>query len=147
MAKGALAGTAATVPMSIVMWGAQRAGYLGDLPPDRITGAALRAIGADPSRGTQDVLSLLNHLAFGTLCGTAYAALRESSGPRAAPDVIAGIAFGLAVWLVSYEGWVPAAGILPKVQWDRPGRPESMAAAHVVFGVVLASLLRRLQRG
>lgn len=144
IAKGTFAGTVATVPMSALMWAAQRAGYLGELPPERITKAALGAVGIDPERETTEMLSLVNHLGFGAAVGTVYAALREP-GPRTGPDLIAGAAFGLTVWLVSYEGWLPAVGIMPNVQWDRPGRPESMAAAHIVFGTVLAGLLRRLR--
>lgn len=144
IAKGTLAGVVATVPMSAVMWLAQRRGYLGELPPERITQAALGAVGVDATDETTDVLTLVNHLGFGAAIGTVYAALRDP-GPQVAPDLIAGAAFGLTVWLVSYEGWVPAAGIMPNVQWDQPGRPESMAAAHVVFGTVLAALLRRLR--
>lgn len=144
IAKGTFAGAVATVPMSALMWAAQRAGYLGQLPPERITEAALGAIGVAPEEETADVLSLVNHLGFGAAVGTLYAALREP-GPRVAPDLIAGAAFGLTVWLVSYEGWLPAIGIMPNVQWDRPGRPESMAAAHLVFGTALAGVLRRLR--
>lgn len=143
--KGALAGAAATVPMSAVMWLAQRAGYLGQQPPERITEVALSAVHARPERPEhENALASANHLLFGAVCGTVYSLLREG-GPRPAPDLIAGLAFGLSVWVVSYEGWVPALGILPKVQWDKPGRPESMALAHAVFGVSLAGLLRRLR--
>lgn len=124
------------------MWLAQRAGYLGQQPPERITEVALRALNMRPEH--EDALASANHLMFGAVCGTVYAFLREG-GPRPVPDLVAGLAFGLAVWLVSYEGWVPAFGIFPNVEWDKPGRPESMAFAHAVFGVSLAGLLRGIR--
>lgn len=144
VAKGAFAGAVATLPMSAVMVAAQRAGYLGEMPPDRITSAVMKAVNAKKWLvRDHDALSFANHVAFGATSGAAYAALRQP-GPRAVPDIIAGISFGLAVWLISYEGWLPKLGLFPKVQWDRPGRPESMAAAHVVFGGTLAGVLRRI---
>ena len=53
---------------------------------------------------------------------------------------------GLSVWAVSYQGWVPALGILPKASEDRPARPAVMVAAHVVYGAVLGALEQRLRR-
>ena len=124
------------------MWAAQRMGYLGELPPGRITAAAAKALHL-PQAADSETLTLVNHFGFGAVCGSLYAALREG-GPRPTPDILAGLSFGLGVWLASYDGLVPALGILPTVQWDRPGRPESMAAAHAVFGATLAAVLRRL---
>ena len=53
------------------------------------------------------------------------------------PTVPAGILFGTAVWLVSYQGWVPALGIMAPPSRDRPGRPQAMLAAHLLYGAVL----------
>jgi hypothetical protein len=53
---------------------------------------------------------------------------------------------GLAVWAVSYQGWIPALGILPKASEDRPARPAVMVTAHVVYGAVLGALEERLRR-
>jgi hypothetical protein len=49
----------------------------------------------------------------------------------------------LSVWALSYQGWVPALGILPPASRDQPGRQWTMVAAHVVYGVVLGAMERR----
>lgn len=139
---GALDGAAATVVMSGLMLGLQRAGWLGELPPRRITRFALRRSPAGArSRGTESALGTLAHLAFGAGAG----ALFEGAARRAgrAPGPLAGAAYGTAVWLLSYAGWVPALGILPPPHRDRPGRPLGMLAAHLVFGAVLGTLAGR----
>lgn len=40
-----------------------------------------------------------------------------------------------------------ALNIMPPADEDQPGRPGSMAVAHVVFGAALAAVLARLRRG
>jgi hypothetical protein len=44
---------------------------------------------------------------------------------------------------VSYEGWVPAAGIMPPAHRDRPSRSATMVVAHAVYGAVLGLWTRR----
>ena len=58
------------------------------------------------------------------------------------PGWLVGAVYGLGVWAVSYKGWIPALGILPPPERDRPGRPVIMVAAHVVYGLVLGALVR-----
>ncbi len=62
------------------------------------------------------------------------------------PRVALGLAYGAAVWLVSYEGWVPKLTVQPPAHRDAPGRAATMAAAHLVYGGVLAAVLRRMRR-
>ena len=45
-----------------------------------------------------------------------------------------------SVWIASYVGWVPAAGLMPRPSRDRPGRPTSMVLAHWIFGGTLGFL-------
>jgi hypothetical protein len=132
--------------MTGVMFAAQRLGLLGELPPRTISRAGLRALRVHESEEELDVLATANHFAFGAACGALFAA--ASSGPaRRAPLVLAGIAFGTAVWIVSYAGWVPALRILPPPTRDRPDRPAVMLAAHWVFGATLGALVRARGRG
>jgi hypothetical protein len=92
----------------------------------------------------------VNHFAFGGACGALFGLAHEvwrvrapsTSGVRGhRTPLLAGLAFGTAVWAVSYAGWVPAFGIMPAPQDDRPGRPTSMVVAHWVFGGVLAKIV------
>lgn len=144
-AAGAVAGTVATIPMSAVMWTAQQAGLIRHQPPEAITEAALDGAGIRLPEQEEDKVTLANHLFFGAVAGTAYGGCHRALPPTAA-RVPAGIAFGLAVWASAYQGWVPALHIMPPADKDRPGRPQSMAVAHVVFGAALAVGVTRLRR-
>jgi uncharacterized membrane protein YagU involved in acid resistance len=142
---GAADGTVATLAMSGVMFGAQRAGWLGEMPPRKITKHALRRAGAAEGRRTKDALSALAHVAFGAAAGSLFESLHATWGRRVGP--VGGAAFGVAVWLVSYAGWVPGLRLLPPPRRDDPGRQVSMVIAHVVYGAVLGALAdRRLPR-
>ena len=137
--SGLVAGAVATVPMSAVMLVAERLGAMGAQPPEQVTSEALGAAGADDvSEGERHSVASLAHLAFGAGGGAAFAVLhRRLRLP--VPLLAQGIAFGLAVWAASYQGWIPALGILPPASDDRPGRRRAMFAAHVVYGAVLGA--------
>lgn len=55
------------------------------------------------------------------------------------------MAVGLAIWLVSYFGWIPALRTLAPPSEDRPGRAWTMFAAHVVYGATLSALWRMVR--
>lgn len=137
--RGALAGTAATLPMSLLMLSAQKAGLMGKHPPERITEWFLKR--ADLRRTPEEaenILATVNHFAFGAVAGALYGLVRREQ----VPEVVQGTLFGLGVWTCSYKGWVPALGIMPPAEHDRPGRPASMIAAHLVFGASLGALYK-----
>jgi hypothetical protein len=147
MLAGAVAGAAATGVMSAVMWGAQRAGALGTMPPKKVVVGTLEALGVTPSSETQaDLLSAGAHLLFGAGAGALYGLLAAPTLSRRVPPLVTGPLFGAAVWAVSYAGWIPGAGLMAPPHRDRPGRPTSMVIAHLVFGAVLGPLCSRLAR-
>lgn len=144
--QGGAAGAAATVVMSVVMAAGHRLGLLGEPPPRVIARAAMDAAGTDEdSPGAVDTAATLAHLGFGVGAGAVYGALRPAL-PAAVPGPVAGAAFALAVWAVSYSGWVPALGILPPPSEDRPGRQPTMVLAHLVFGAALGAAVDRADR-
>lgn len=151
-ARGLAGGVVATVAMSAVMLGAQKLGLLGTMPPRKITDAMLGAVGlrGRASKPARRALATLNHLAFGGVCGALFGVTYDVWRVRApsTADVrghraplVAGLAFGTAIWAVSYAGWVPALRIMPVPKHDRPGRPASMVLAHWVFGAILAKIV------
>lgn len=140
-AVGAVAGSAATMVMSAVMAAARAAGMLGEAPPRILAHQAAAAGGGPDSRGARDVLAVLAHLGFGAMGGAVYGLVRGRV-PHG-PGALAGVAWGLLIWTVSYRGWIPALGLLPPPSRDRPGRPTAMIAAHVVYGAVLGALTDR----
>lgn len=115
-----------------------RAGLMGEQPPVAITRSVLRDAGVDRPSAPASVIAPLAHLGFGATGGLIYARARRLV--PGVPGWLLGALFGLAVWAVSYKGWIPALGILPPPEDDRPGRPAVMVAAHLVYGLVLGWL-------
>ena len=141
---GAVAGTAATAPMSAVMLAAGKLGLMGEQPPEAITKEAVGELtGVEPGGATSDALASLAHLGFGAASGALFAALPR---PQQVPAPAAGAAFALAIWAGSYRGWVPRFGALPHADYDRNDRVAVMVGAHVLFGTVLGALSHRWSR-
>jgi uncharacterized membrane protein YagU involved in acid resistance len=124
--------------MSSVMVGAKRAGFVGDMPPEKITAAMLHRTGIGHNGTQQDVLATLLHFGFGATAGTAFGVIAPRPLMLRLP---AGLAYGAAIWGVSYMGWVPALGIMPRADRDRRDRQAVMLAGHLVYGVSLAAFV------
>ena len=143
LVRGVLGGAAATTAMSVPMLVAQRLGWMGKQPPERIVEAALDAADLDTTtNASEDVLAVASHYAFGIGCGVLFSVLharRRLPGPA----IVHGVAFGMMVWALSYLGWVPALGILPPAHRDRSGRRRTMVLGHVVYGAVLGATVAR----
>jgi hypothetical protein len=142
MMDGAVAGLEATAAMSAFMWSAQRAGFLREQAPKQIVRRSLDAVG-QPSNGSRlKAISLVAHFGFGGAAGAAYGGVTERLGPDRA-NVVTGIAFGLAVWAVTYKVAFPPLHLMPPPERDRPGRARTMILAHVIYGAVLGGRIGR----
>jgi uncharacterized membrane protein YagU involved in acid resistance len=146
---GGISGCIATVVMSGEMMGARKMGMMGAQPPERLSERLLHTAGIHHKKKTaQDLLAAVLHLGFGTTMGALYAVLHRRLPMRTLAP-LQGILFGTAVWAISYKGWIPALGIMPPPEHDRPGRPQAMVLAHWVYGgtlgkaVAVAADLRR----
>jgi len=137
---GLSAGAVATVAMSAVMVTGNRIGLMSEQPPTVVTTSAMRSAGIQRPAAAASLIAPVSHLGFGAAGGVLYALVRRLV--PGVPGIVLGVAFGLAVWAVSYRGWIPALGILPPPASDERGRPAVMVAAHVVYGLVLARLVR-----
>jgi hypothetical protein len=143
MLIGAVAGAAATVPQSAVMWGARRLGYFqGKAPPEQVSEGTLgRLVDLDElSDEQQEALKLAQHFAFGASCGAAFGLLTGV----VRPTVAAGVIVALAIWRLSYDGWIPALGIMPPPERDEQGRQGALIAAHVAYGLALGLLVDKM---
>ena len=138
--RDAASGAIATAAMSVVMIAGDRVGLLGEPPPTTVSRAALREAGVSHPSDAAGRIAPLAHLWFGAQGGVAFGVIRRLV--PGVPGGILGALFGLGVYGVSYKGWIPALGILPPPEDDRPGRPTVMIAAHVVYGLVLGWLIR-----
>jgi uncharacterized membrane protein YagU involved in acid resistance len=145
--KGAISGTIATIPMTAVM-GALHSTLPQErepVPPVQITASLAEKAGAADTAedGWLAPTSLAAHFGYGAATGALY-------GPAASffrlPPLAGGIIYGLAVWAVSYLGYLPALDIRKPAHQDPPQRTAMMVAAHVVWGATLGLVYSRLQR-
>ena len=142
-AVGAASGAAATGVMSGLRVGAREAGLMRELPPHEIADKAVdRAPAVDATPRQRRGLGWLAHFGFGAATGLVYAVLRNRFRSPGGP-IFHGSTFALAVWAVSYLGWIPAMRLLPPATDDEPGRQPAMVAAHGVFGAILGLLVER----
>jgi uncharacterized membrane protein YagU involved in acid resistance len=115
------------------------------LPPRKITMEMARRAEVEQhmSRTHRTAATWASHFGYGSVVGALYGALcRKGIGPGFG----SGTLYGLAVWAVSYLGILPALGILKPATRHPPRRTALMIVAHVVWGIVLGGLMRRLQR-
>jgi putative membrane protein len=146
LAIGALAGLAATVPMTLFMQRMHQelpARERYPLPPSEIVEHLAELAGVDDQldRSEHLVLTLLAHFGYGAATGALYAPLANALRP---PALLGGIAFGLGVWGTSYLGLLPALGVL-RPATDHPARRNAlMIGAHMIWGVALGLIVERL---
>lgn len=140
---GAVAGLAATAPMSLAMKLMherlpRREQY--PLPPRQITEEIAERAGVNEQLDEEEreAATWASHFAYGAACGALYGALGERLDARPA---LAGAAFGVAVWAGSYLGWLPAAGLLSPATEHPARRNALMIAAHVVWGAAAGSIV------
>jgi Family of unknown function (DUF6789) len=138
--RGATAGTLATALMSALMLAARRLGIAAQLPPEKITSKMLRRHGVRPDARQQDALATGLHFAFGAAAGAAFGVVARRVP---VPSVPLGVAYGAAIWGVSYMGWLPSMGLMQRADRDQRGRQAVMLAGHVVFGATLGVLAGR----
>jgi uncharacterized membrane protein YagU involved in acid resistance len=144
LARGALAGLVATVPMTAVIGAGRVAGLMGTPPPVEITENIAEQAGQDPDRQSPEFQTawLAAHVGYGTACGAIFSAIRPVL-PRS--DLVAGLLFGAAVWGVSYISLMPSLNLYPSAEDDSNQRQAVMIAAHAVYGTALASVEHRLR--
>lgn len=141
-AQGAVAGFAATGAMSGLLAAAYRRGKDPLLPPKLVTRRLLPGGRERTPRPGENAVTVLAHAGFGVAAGAVFGA---ATGERS-PGLVAGACYGLLVWLLSSEGWVPRLTVQPPAHRDNPKRAVTMVVAHLVYGAALAAALRRMRR-
>lgn len=138
LVAGSIAGTVGAVAMQNVMARAQEAKVMGESGPEAVTGHLLERADANTDDRTEVSVTDLGHLAFGAAGGALFG-LTLRLLPL--PAMLVGPIFGRMVWETMYKGVAPAMGAMPAPEDDRPGRPETMQNAHLVYGGVLGALV------
>lgn len=147
---GALAGLAATAPMTLAMKLMHEQLPREEqypLPPRAVTMELAEAAGLDErmDEPAREAATWAAHFGYGAACGAAYGAL--AGGKGRVPPVLAGASFGLAVWAGSYLGWLPAAGIMRPATEHPPRRVALMVAAHLVWGAAAGLTFKAMSEG
>ena len=144
--KGAAAGFVATAPMSLIMlvgWRLLPKREKYPLPPRLITEEITERVGIEDEMTENQLagLTILSHFGYGAVFGSIYAPLNERLPMHSS---LKGALTGLAVWVGSYLGWLPAMGILRPATQHPWRRNLLMILAHIVWGVTLGELTRKL---
>lgn len=144
---GALAGLAATVPMTLAMKLMHEQLPREEqypLPPRQVTEGLAEKAGVNEQLDEEEreAATWVSHFAYGATCGALYGAVTGEG--RGEHPLLAGVGFGLAVWAGSYLGWLPAAGILSPATEHPARRNALMIAAHVVWGAGVGVAVERL---
>lgn len=113
------------------------------LPPRLITEEITERVGLEDQMGEGELvgLTIVSHFGYGALFGSVYA-LFENRIPM--HSSLRGALTGMALWIASYLGWLPAAGILRPATRHPWRRNLLMIIAHLVWGVTLGELMRKL---
>ncbi|MET0896253.1 MAG: DUF6789 family protein [Acidimicrobiia bacterium] len=136
VARGAGAGVAATLAMSVVQWPGSIAKARRP-PPVEITKRFSRMRPGRTSQGIELVSeAVIAHLVFGAAAGAVYGAF----APRAR-RIVSGVGYAGTIWGVSYLGVLPTLRLMPAAARDDRARQVSNALAHVAFGLVLAGVM------
>ena len=138
---GGIAGFVGTMAMTSAMRRMHRrlpAKERYPLTPREIIDAGASQIGMPLADEAAKDVTTAAHFAYGALTGAMLAAMNPQ------PEKKTGAAYGVAVWLASYMGWIPAVGTLEPATRHPLRRNALMIAAHVVWGASTAAALREL---
>ncbi len=140
--RGSGAGALATVAMSVPILLARRSGLIDREPPHEITDTLTSRAGLSLGGSELDVASTLAHLGFGATAGAVFAvATRRVGGRRRRIGL--GVLYGVGIWALAYPGILPRLGLVRTARQAGPARDLVMLAAHLVFGAILGSTVRR----
>jgi hypothetical protein len=141
--RGALAGSVATVFMTVPILVAEKLGFIQNPPPREVSARAANRTDALPD-SPKPIFSLVwpvAHLAYGAGVGGGFGLVR---GVLPSSPVAAGLLVGGGVWAVSYVGYLPALGLYPPPSDDTSPRTVTMIVAHAIYGIALAEICDRL---
>lgn len=138
---GAIAGVAGTMAMTMAMRRLherlpEQERY--PLTPREIVDSTAAKAEVELAGEPAEDATVAAHFAYGAACGALLAALNPRMGARS------GAAAGVGIWLASYMGWIPAAGILKPATEHPPRRNALMIGVHLVWGAVTAVAMREL---
>lgn len=138
---GAIAGFAGTLVMTSVMSRLHRrlpARERYPLTPREIIDSTAAKMDVDLADESAIDITTAAHFGYGAAAGSLIGAANPKIGP------VTGATAGIAVWVASYLGWIPGAGILKPATVHPRRRNALMLAAHLVWGAGTALAMREL---
>jgi putative membrane protein len=113
------------------------------LPPRLITEEIAERVGLDDTMSEDQLvgLTIFSHFGYGALFGAVYALFEERMPLHSS---LKGALTGLAIWIGSYLGWLPALGILRPATRHPWRRNLMMVLAHFIWGITLGEVVRKL---
>jgi uncharacterized membrane protein YagU involved in acid resistance len=95
----------------------------------------------------EQAAGLVVHGMFSAAGGAAYGVARGRVAAAAAlPALVAGVAFGLALWLATFQGALPALGVMRRTTDHQLERWPAPLVGHSLFGVVCAVVTDKVRR-
>lgn len=143
---GAVAGVVATAAMTASMDAMYRRLAEDDrypLPPRELTERIDGLIHGQAGDELLTVEALAAHFGYGAATGALYGMLGASQVGRPA---LTGAGYGVLIWLASYLGWIPLAGVLRPATRHPAPRNALMLSAHLVWGAALGLTANRLAK-
>ena len=139
---GAIAGFVGTMAMTSAMQRLHRRLPEHErypLTPREIVDSTAQAAGVKlPEEAAKDITTAA-HFAYGAAMGALISAMNPE------PSKKTGAAAGVAVWLASYMGWIPALNVLEPATEHPKRRNLLMIGVHIVWGAATASAMRELR--
>jgi uncharacterized membrane protein YagU involved in acid resistance len=139
---GAIAGIVGTMAMTAAMRRLHRRLPEEErypLTPREIVDSGSKQMGMPLSGDAAKDVTTAAHFAYGAAMGAMIAAMNPDPKKRT------GAAAGVAVWLASYMGWIPAVGTLELATRHPARRNMLMIGVHLVWGAATASAIRELR--
>jgi uncharacterized membrane protein YagU involved in acid resistance len=114
------------------------------IPPREITSNVLDTAGVGQRLPDEahDAATTVAHFGYGAATGTVFGALRPDFERNPLRD---GVLWGIAVWAVSYLGWLPATGLFGPPREQPRNREAVMVAAHLLWGAGLGFAGREIR--
>jgi uncharacterized membrane protein YagU involved in acid resistance len=109
------------------------------LTPREIVDSGSEQIGLPVGGEAAKDITIAAHFAYGAAMGALIAAMNPDPGKRT------GAVAGVAVWLASYMGWIPAVGTLEPATKHPARRNLLMIGVHLVWGAATAGAIGDLR--
>lgn len=109
------------------------------LTPREIVDSGSEQVGVRLTGEVAKDVTTAAHFAYGAACGALVAAMNPDPKKRT------GAAAGVAIWVASYMGWIPAVGTLEPATKHPARRNLLMIGVHIVWGAATAAAMRELR--